>query len=770
MFCLSLPRVFAIGFLLFLSLSLEADSSTGASAATGGGLILKNANSMLRDDSKNIIELAGSVELIFKQQYLSADKVTVYLDKKQLEASGRVILASSSIYAEAEKLFFNYRSNQGVMYRGFVQSGKTLFTGEAIYKTSEDTYEVKDSEYTTCTNCRPSWSFTGSEIEAKFGDSAKIKNALLRVKGLPILWFPYFLVPLRNERQSGLLAPVFESSRNGGFTFGLTYFDVLSDSTDAEYTLTSFETRGLKYAYQYRYALSPTDRGELRFSYIRDQFFGSDYVRFNPQHDGSPIERWYLNYHQRFQLPQGYVQRTNLFFVSDSQYPFDFIRDIPLEGFAAIQNRVSVSKGGERDSGYIELVTNENLLNTDPLEDNTDSVHRFPEIRLHSHLQEIPNTPLYFRQNLHITNFARPDRAYVNRSSSFSSELYDAGIDVIRAGQRLIYSPSLYYPMQLGDSLDLLPSVKLQSNFYQFGVPISTPEYVVGQNPEALVEGNTTAQHRLEINLDMQTRFHRVYGAEQDIAYKHEIIPSLTYTQTPFIRRLEHSFFDGNPQDFLAGSLGIADSDNIQFDYDDQVIDQRSIRVGIQNYVKKRLRHADGSQSYQTPLFWNVYQSYDFKLGNEPLSDLTSILNWRFHHFELGTELHYFPYRKVTNSNIRLRYSAFSDSFFEVAYDTRYEVRINQELDRSTKTENLRPSFYYAGDVVSFGGAADFSVVTDEWRSLRLGMMLQPPGDCWRIGFTHFRPFIGEQVTKAVFEWFFDGQKWSGDNLRERIF
>lgn len=741
-----------------------------AAKAQSKGLILKNANSMIRNDEQKRIDLSGNVELIFHQQYLSADKVTVYLDRKQLEATGKVILASPNIYAEAEKLFFNYKTNQGVMYKAFVQSDKTHFTGEVIYKTDENTYKIKNSEYTTCTNCSASWSFSGNEIEAVFGESATIKQSFMKIKGVPVLWFPYFIVPLKNERQSGLLAPIIENSKNGGFTFGLNYYHVNSQNSDSQHSFTNYEKRGLKYNYHYRYALSPTDRGELRFAYLDDAFFGKDYVNYNSNHSGSSIDRWFFNYNHRFDLPQSYTQRTQLFLISDNQYPFDFPLDVSLEGYAALENRISVTKSTAESTRFVEVIASKNLLSSDPLEDNEDAVHRFPEFRLQTNIQKIADTKAYYQMDVSFTNFARPDKAYQDVSSGTAvSDSYDAGTDYIRAGQRIMIQPKIYYPIKTNKYLDILPSIELQSNLYQFGVPSTSLEYIASQNPNAIDEGNTAGQHKIELKLDAQSRFHRIYEIDDKSAFKHEIIPRITYQQTPFLRRDNHSFFEDDPEDYLSSSLGVSDGDKIQFDYDDQMFDQRSIEFGLKNYITRRNITKDEKRIYQNTFFWNLYQSYDFKEKTEPLSDVTSIMNFNFNHWGILTELHYFPYKNITNSNLSLRYNAFTNSFIELGYNSRYEVRRNQNLDPNTKTESIRTSLYYLSDNFSFGGAADYSLITNRFQNHRVGAMFQPAGDCWRLGLSYNSPVLGEQVTKAIFEWFFDGKKWSGDNLKSHL-
>lgn len=739
-------------------------------ASKSGGLILKNADSMIRNDEKKIIELKGNVELIFKQQYLSTDRATIHLEKKQLEAIGNVVLATSSIYAEAEKLFFNYRTNQGVLYKGFIQSEKTSFSGEVIYKTGENEYEVKEANYTTCTNCAPSWSFSGNKIDATFGENARIKNSFLKIKNIPVFWFPYFIVPLKNSRQSGLLSPVIESSNKGGSTIGINYYHVNSESSDSLFSLTNYETRGQKFSYNYRYALSPLDGGEIKLSYINDRLFGEEFKSSYPDenYSGEPIQRWYLEYANRLELPQRYIQRTKVYWVSDSRYPFDFPTEMPFSGHPSLENKISVTHNSEYSSKSIEIVANRNLLKSNPLNTNSDAVHRYPEAQYTSSIKKIENSNFYFGWETSFSNFARPERAFDNIVTGTSQDSYDAGTDIIRAGHRIIARPSLYYPIKSYKYIDILPKLSVQSNFYQFGVPVTTSEYLA-KNPSARIEGNSASQHQLETEISLQSRFSRIYKNNERLAYRHEIKPSITYKQTPWLRKDKHSFLEGDTEDFLGNSLSINDDDKLQFDYKDQFFDRRQIRLGITNSVTKRLRDGNKSVNYSTPLFWDLYQSYDFKEKTEPLSDLTSIANFNFGHYSLNTELHYFPYKNITNSKISLTFNSFTNSYISLGYESRFEVRRNKPLNKDTKIENIDLKTFYDTKDFRFGGKTSYSKVTNKWGGFELGFVVMPEGDCWRLGLTHSSPVSGVAVTKMVFEFLFDGKNWAGDDLKQKL-
>ena len=455
--------------------------------------------------------------------------------------------------------------------------------------------------------------------------------------------------------------------------------------------------------------------------------------------------------------------------MSDSRYPFDFPTELPYAAYPSLENRISLTNNSEHSTNYIEVVANRNLLKEDPLNTNSDAVHRFPEIQYTSNLQKIKDSNFYYYFNSSFSNFTRPDQAFDNiDDGSFATESYDAGQDKIRVGHRLIMNPQIFYPIKRYKYFDILPKLSLQSNLYQFGVPNTTLDYLK-TNPNAASEKNTAGQHKLEAEISIQTRFSKVFNTSDKLAYRHEMVPSITYTQTPWIQKDAHSFFSDADEDFLENSLSISDDDSLQFDYRDQLFDRRKIRLGLTNNLTKRIKGENNSTSYTTTLFWDLYQSYDFKEDNQPLSDLTSITRMSLGHYSLNTELHYYPYQNVTNTKASITFNSFTNSYISLGYESRFEVRKNQPLDRDTKAETIDLKIFYDNDDFRFGGKSSYSLVTNEIGGLELGFTATPAGECWRFGATHSRPITGAAVTKFIFELLFDGKSWTSDELRKQM-
>ncbi|MEK7357227.1 MAG: LPS assembly protein LptD, partial [Bdellovibrionota bacterium] len=468
-----------------------------------------------REGPTKNIELSGNVQIVFDNQYISCDKATIDENAQTIFAAGNLVVSSPQAYVEGDSATINYRDNTGIIQNGFVKSGQVIVEGKVVRKTGADTYEGEDASFTACTTCPTAWTFSGTRINAEMGGYAHIKNAWLRVANVPIFWLPYLIVPLKSERQTGLLIPSFDYTDSGGFAPSLNYFWAVSRSQDATFTLTHYAKRGAKGLVNYRYVLSPSSEGELNYGFIRDRVFEGT-PAFQPV--GSKANRWFATYFHNYDMPGGYNQKLKLNFVSDLRYPRDFPQEVPTVGAPALENRLTLTRNSERTHSSLDSSYYINQLKSSPLADNKDAVHRWPEIRValveRPLAKEGPLSRVLFNLSADYVNFAREDFAWDDvylaggtstidtTRTNVGANAFDPTTDVIRAGQRFDIQPQISYPFRLGNSIDVLPSVQFRHT--QYSLNVTTP-------PGAEFESAPYREY-VRSQLSLRTRFSRIYG------------------------------------------------------------------------------------------------------------------------------------------------------------------------------------------------------------------------------------------------------------------
>lgn len=781
-----------IFFFSFLAVSLFADTTlwaaeTAPTAKIHGMLI--NAESMFGDNEKDTAELEGKVQIVFQGQHLKADKARVYRRSRQVELYGNVEIMDAKNTIVGDQVFLDYENNTGVIYNGYVQSGSVMFAGTLLQKTGESEYIVNTADYTACTNCPASWSFSGTTVRAELGGYAYIKNAVLRFGHVPVFWLPYLIVPLKSDRQSGLLTPNFEVSETGGFAFSIPYFWAISRSSDATIEAKDYAKRGLKALFEYRYVLNENSNGSLSAASIFDKAFADD-PRLNTYRPAGerndPIDRWFTRYNHYYEMPDGGVHRAQINLASDLQYPKDFPEETLNFGDSAMENRVSYTKNNQDQHYSVDSSYYVNMLHGNPLAGNEDAVHRLPELRFAQAQKNIGDTNFIYSLDLTYTNFARSGNAYDDmeeviidgakvrfpkntcHSPKWEDDpnckriydgIYDPSIDQIRTGQRLDFRPTLYYPIKMGEGLDLLPKLSYRETHYNFNVE---------ENPYLV-------RRYLRTELSTRMNFSRIYGdtvSSKATRYKHEIVPEITYSRLPWFSQENHPFFGtGNLSDAPYSSRdGISDLDigsdfGVQFDYNDRVYDRNLVTLSLLNKVTEK-RWVGDRPEYRQIGYLKLAQSYDASQegrSTENWSDLTATLDMRLDHFQTYSIFNYFPYQNVTNASSRVRLLNDKGQFFQVQLTRQYKITPGQPVDTSTRQEDYT---FSAGFISRYINLMGKFVYDANWAEAENGKQIKswayiaqykPPGDCMLITFIHEQVVGSDTRFKLNFEFTFDG-------------
>ncbi len=762
----------------------SSSKALSASAAKISGLTLQ-ADNLTRDHERDIVELEGHVQIVRGEQHISCHKAVIFLRSKKIELFGNVSVISSTQTLIGEEVLLDYESGTGIIKNGYIKAGQVLFEGDVIQKIGEDEFFVSDANYTSCTNCPATWSFSGQQIRAELGGYAYIKNSVMRIGGVPVLWLPYLVVPLKSDRQSGLLTPTFGRTEVGGFEFAQPYFWAIDRSSDMTLTLKNYENRSLMGMTNYRYVLSENSFGELDTAYIRDRAFTKPDTNFRKFHpDQSNFNRWYLYYQHYLELEDGWTQRMTVHNVSDLRYLRDFEKETSERNLSdpALENRLSFSKNKDQYHFTFDTSYYINLLRADPLANNNDAVHRLPEISFSKTPERIFESPFLFSWDFHYVNFARSFKGYddlaagtrVPENSSSDSSLcdddpecqyvydgqYDESKDLIRTGQRIDFKPTLNANFRIGDALDVVPRITYRDTHYFFPV---------GEDSEV-------TRRYLKTELGTKLTLSQIYGEDlpQANRYKHVIEPEISYANIPWLDLQDHPFFPN--QTSVSPSFGtstpVSDGDllgdlRVQFDENDRILDRNLITLGVTNRLIQRFWGGDANQ-YRQVVRFKLSQSYNLtsdatRNNQNRWSDLAGVLTVKFDNIETNTNLNYFPDQNVTNIKTRTALINNKGQFFELGLDRTYTIVQGQDVVKQNRVEDISFGLGFTSSPLNFAGQLVYDA---NWKNTKGNSQikswgyvaqLKPPGECWQVNLTHGQKVGGDTRIDLGFEYNFDG-------------
>jgi len=209
----------------------------------------------------DIYHVRGHVEIRFRNYILHCDEATYDSTTGQVTAQGHVLfdggphnehlVGTHATYDVSRDTgtFYDVTGSSGVKMKNkmmfLTSSTPFFFTGKVVDKLGPDTYLVHHGYITSCQLTKPKWEFDAQTARIEMGDEAKMHHATLRIRGIPIFYFPFVEHPVDNlGRKSGFLIPTFGTSNTKGTILGDGFYWAISRNSDAVIGATLYSKRG----------------------------------------------------------------------------------------------------------------------------------------------------------------------------------------------------------------------------------------------------------------------------------------------------------------------------------------------------------------------------------------------------------------------------------------------------------------------------------------------------------------------------------------------
>ena len=194
---------------------------------------------------------SNNSKYLLKKKLLKMNKVSMIdIDKNEYYFNNAIVnLLSRELIGDDIKINF-FKSSFGNV------DNDPRLRGNYIYSDQEKSL-IKKGVFTTCKikkdDCPP-WQFKSEEIlHDKNKKTIYYKNAWLEIYDKPVFYFPKFFHPDPTvKRQSGFLAPRFESSSSLGDSVSVPYYKVISDNKDLTFSPKIYGTNEGLFQNEYR--------------------------------------------------------------------------------------------------------------------------------------------------------------------------------------------------------------------------------------------------------------------------------------------------------------------------------------------------------------------------------------------------------------------------------------------------------------------------------------------------------------------------------------
>ncbi len=220
-----------------------------------------------------------------------------------------------------------------------------------MIRTGKNDFTVHDGVFTTC-RCEPGerlpWQIETRRANVEVGGYGRLTNSTFDVLGVPVLWIPWMAIPIKSERESGLLLPNFTFGGRGGPGFGIPFFWAALPQLNVTLTPRYFVNRGYKQDVELEYVFGEQSSGQLFVAGLEDQ---TDQAQSSFNRD-----RWATLWQHDHFLPGKLRWQTDLKLSSDNLYADDFPEMQAWKTFRFVESTTNVARSFGDSGGFGAMV------------------------------------------------------------------------------------------------------------------------------------------------------------------------------------------------------------------------------------------------------------------------------------------------------------------------------------------------------------------------------------------------------------------------------
>ncbi len=275
------------------------------------------------------IHIAGGGNLVYGSLDLTAGRVRMDLDTRELYASEDPLLVDSSQKIAGRQLGYGFQHRAGAIREGATNMDEFFYVGEEIKRFEDGTLKVHSGKMTSCDLAEPHFHFWADKMKIKTGDKVVAKPIVMKIGRVPVFALPFYFKAMESGRRSGILFPTFNfgrSERTGRYIRDWGYYWATNDYTDFTFRGDYNERRELTWQVSNRYIKRYAFNG------------GATYSRRSTLGDQAGTREWQLRWnHVQESLFDYYRFRANVQMSSKTISRSDLLDDVGAESISGQQ-------------------------------------------------------------------------------------------------------------------------------------------------------------------------------------------------------------------------------------------------------------------------------------------------------------------------------------------------------------------------------------------------------------------------------------------------
>ncbi len=500
------------------------------------------ADEVAYDQPKGHYIARGNVTVRQGDRTFKADRVLFDNKTMTIVAEGHVVATAGEDVLTGERVEIHLPTETGVILDGtlFMEQEHFRITAGRLEKIGEASYRAENASLTSCDGEVPDWKITGKSVKVTIEGYGVVTHAALWARNIPILYTPYLVVPVKRERQTGLLYPRLGYADRKGAEYGQPLFWAINDHSDATLYSHVMTKRGVRWGGEYRHILDEGTRGTLMIDFLSDRKTddgtGRSANRWGyPADDAARpnTDRYWLRMKQDADLPWGVGGILDLDIVSDQDYLHEFqdayagFNDSEAAFYRSFGrglgdytdpvrvNRLRLRKTSDWYSVNTGLRWYDDVIQRRWGEGGDPTLQKLPYLRFDTVKRRIGETPFFWRADTAYVDFYREEGT---------------------RGHRLDLHPRIFWPLHYQEYVTVEPSLGFRETIW----------YLDDYDPVETQYDRTLSRELFDFQLDLFSRLYRIYHPpwEKVSGLRHIVRPRVVYSFIEEQRENAYPFFD----------------------------------------------------------------------------------------------------------------------------------------------------------------------------------------------------------------------------------
>jgi len=361
--------------------SPESSQAQSSSTTESDKIITIHANQVDYEPG-NQLELVGDVEIIQGPYRATSNEAKINSQNNQAKLAGDIVLSGPDITLNGDTATMDVTTHQVSIDNASFINPSTNLNGKAhkIEQPDTDTLIIHDGLFSSCQPEDRDWAFASEKITLNKAEGfGEANSTRFLIKGVPVLYIPWFSFPIDDRRKTGFLYPTIGSSNTErGLFLSTPYYFNLAPDYDATVTPTYIHGRGLHTELELRH-ITKSEENFLALGYIpEDKDYRDEQRDLGLTEDG---ERWGLNFKQEFEFKsfaKGWHGNIDFNDISDNDYLSDAGQGLQIDRSDHLDRRAEVNYSS--DDWQFSMLLQQYKSIDDELLPNEEAYQRLPEM------------------------------------------------------------------------------------------------------------------------------------------------------------------------------------------------------------------------------------------------------------------------------------------------------------------------------------------------------------------------------------------------------